>query len=291
LRIMRKLLHTTIVILVLGAPAGALAQRPSVSLVMDSRGSVYYSDLSNVWRISPTGHRSIAVLAVHARQLYLDPEDRLFGEDLSTNDITGQPFHRIWRLDPDGSLRDVIPRRAGNLWDYGDFGFVRDRAGVPYALHHTGGAALARLGATGRVSRTTLPRPDPAVALPLPDGRVAVTAGWDLLRVDPRRQHASVWLANLARLVPRVGEVEERDALLGMWLDRDGRLYVAAYAGAAVIVVEQDGSASVAMRSPDGWSPTGGMVAPDGRLWLLEYSTAGQARVRRIAGDGEETVF
>jgi hypothetical protein len=95
---MRKLLHTTIVILVLGAPAGALAQRPSVSLVMDSRGSVYYSDLSNVWRISPTGHRSIVVLAVHARQLYLDPEDRLFGEDLSTNDITGQPFHRIWRL-------------------------------------------------------------------------------------------------------------------------------------------------------------------------------------------------
>ena len=50
--------------------AGAVAAHPPVSVVMDSRGFVYYSDLENVWRISPTGTRTIAVIGVHTHQLY-----------------------------------------------------------------------------------------------------------------------------------------------------------------------------------------------------------------------------
>ena len=275
----------------LASADGARAQRPPTTVVMDGRGYVYYSDLQTVWRISPTGHRSPAVIGVRSRQLSLDAADRLFGDDVSTDDITGRPFHRIWRLDPDGSVHDVIPRRPGYLADYGDFGFTRDRDGVSYVLQVEGGGALVRIGATGRVSRTTLPRPDPAFALPLQDGRIAVTAGRDLLRVDPRRQQASVWFADLARVTPRVREVGDRNALLGMWFDRDGRLHVASYAGAAVVMVERGGSASVVARSPAGWSPTGGLAPADGSLWLLEASTGGGVRVRRIGPDGEETVF
>jgi streptogramin lyase len=76
-----------------------------------------------------------------------------------------------------------------------------------------------------------------------------------------------------------------------MWLDAEGNLYVASYGGAAVIRVDRSGDAEVVARSPEGWSPTGGMVAPDRSLWLLEHSDTGQARVRRIGADGEERVF
>lgn len=270
---------------------GAAGAHPPVSVAMDSRGFVYYSDLQNVWRISPTGTRTLAVIGVHTHQLYVDAEDRLYGEDARNDDATGEPFHRVWRLDPDGTLTDVIPFRAGYLWDYGDFGFVRDGDGVPYILQHSGGPALLRLGATGRVSRTTLPRAEPAFALPTPDGRVVVTAGLDLLRADPRRQQAAVWKANLAGLTPRVLDVADRHALLGLWLDSLGRIYVASFAGAAVIRIDTDGTASVVARSTDGWAPSGGMVGPDESLWLLEMSSDNQVRVRRIFRDGTERVY
>jgi streptogramin lyase len=271
--------------------AGAAVAHPPVSVVMDGRGFVYYSDLQNVWRISPTGTRTLAVIGVHTHQLYVDAENRLYGEDARNDAATGEPFHRVWRLDPDGTLTDVIPFRAGYLWDYGDFGFVRDRDGVAYILQHTGGPALLRLGATGRVSRTTLPRAEPAFALPIPDGRVVVTAGIDLLRADPRRQQAAVWKPNLASLTPRVMDVQDRHALLGLWLDRSGRIYVASFGGAVVIRIDPDGSESVAARSSEGWAPSGGMVGPDDSLWLLEMSMSNEVRVRRILPDGTERVY
>jgi hypothetical protein len=31
------------------------------------------------------------------------------------------------------------------------------------------------------------------------------------------------------------------------------------------------------------WAPTGGAFAPDGALWLLEYSVTNQVRARRVA--------
>lgn len=272
------------------SPGFAVAH-PPVSVVQDSRGFVYYSDLQNVWKISPTGTRTVAVMGVHTHQLYVDSRDRLYGEDATNDDATGQPYHRVWRLDPDGTLTDVIPIRAGYLWDYGDFGFVRDRMGVAYILQHSGGPALVRMGATGRVSRITLPRSEPGFALPTDDGRVVITAGRDLLRADIRRQQASVWKANLASVTPRVVEVADRHALLGLWLDRQGRIHVASFAGAAVIRLEPDGATSIVARSPEGWAPSGGMVGADESLWLLEMSLDGQVRVRRVMADGTERVY
>lgn len=285
-------LHILTCGLLLLAGAEIVIAQPSASVVMDSRGFVYYSDLETVWQISPTGTRTPVVLGVRSRQLYVDPGDRLYGEDATIDDISGRPFHSIWRLDPDGELSEVVPRRAGHLADYGDFGFVRDRFGVSYALRRAGGPVLVRMGATGTVTRITLPGSSPNYATALPDGRVAVTAGRDLIRVAPARRQATLWRRDLARLTPRAVEVPDSQFLLGMWVDPAGRLYVASYAGAAVIRLDPGGEAAVVARSPAGWSPTGGMVAPDGSLWLLEYAVDRHgARVRRIAPDGGERTF
>jgi len=55
---------------------------PGVSIVIDSRGIVYYTDLEHVWRILPDGSKEIAVRRVHTHELYLDDDDYLYGEDV-----------------------------------------------------------------------------------------------------------------------------------------------------------------------------------------------------------------
>jgi hypothetical protein len=49
---------------------------------MDSRGNFFYTDLSHVWKIAPSGAKSIALRGVHTHELYLDREDNLYGEHL-----------------------------------------------------------------------------------------------------------------------------------------------------------------------------------------------------------------
>lgn len=44
-------------------------------------------------------------------------------------------------------------------------------------------------------------------------------------------------------------------------------------------------------RSKFPWSPTGGLMAPDGSLWILEWAQPWTVRVRRISPDGAVTTF
>ncbi len=53
---------------------------PSVSVVTDGRGNVFYSDLKHVWRIAPDGTKTIAVSNVHTHELYLDTLDNHYGD-------------------------------------------------------------------------------------------------------------------------------------------------------------------------------------------------------------------
>jgi hypothetical protein len=79
--------------------------------------------------------------------------------------------------------------------------------------------------------------------------------------------------------------------LMGLWTDKEENVYVASYGGRVVKKVSPDGHVSVVTRSTLPWSPTGGMIAPNGDMWLLEYSVTNAARVRRISIDGKETIF
>jgi hypothetical protein len=86
-------------------------------------------------------------------------------------------------------------------------------------------------------------------------------------------------------------KVSDLNYHLGLWTDGDGRVYVAVAAERLVLCVSADGKTSVAARSPDGWSPSGGMVDRDGNLWLLEYDAKDTARARRIDRDGKDHVY
>ncbi len=287
---MKHVAAAFLLVLLAAAPARA---HPGVGIVMDRQGSVFYTDLVHVWRIAPDGSRSVAVRDVHTHELFVDAAGNLFGED--SRYLGGTRYrHRIWRRAPDGRITDVVPWREGFRRDYG---FVRDRAGAMYWVQCPEGACAIRRRAPG--GRTTTLAPgvrltrNAAVVNWLavaPDGTVYFPDGRDLRRLDARGRVATV-AAGLAPRTPVQPGVGELHALLGMWPDARGNVYVANFAGRSVARVTPEGRVATVARTPAPWSPSGVLVAPGGDLWLLEYSLTNQARVRRIAPSGRVTVF
>jgi hypothetical protein len=124
---------------------------PGVGIVMDSRGNVFYTDLSHVWKIAPGGAKSIAVRDVHTHELYIDREGNLYGEHLwYEGDRTKKWGHRVWKLAVDGRLSDVIPAREGFLQNYS---FVRDGRGNMYWAERGAQTVLRKRTPAGRSER------------------------------------------------------------------------------------------------------------------------------------------
>lgn len=111
-----------------------------------------------------------------------------------------------------------------------------------------------------------------------PQGSVWVVDGEDLRCID--RQ------GRISTVAPCVGS-----GMMGMFPDAQGGVYVAVYGARSIVRVGADGRTSTVARTPAPWGPSGVLVAPSGDLWILEYSTSNEARVRRIARNGRVTVF
>ena len=77
---------------------------------------------------------------------------------------------------------------------------------------------------------------------------------------------------------------------VGIVMDSRGNVYVAVMGARKVKRVSPAGQVEVVAESPLGWAPTGGFAAPNGDLWLLEYSLAA-VRVRRISRDSGERIY
>ena len=267
-----------------------IAHPPSV-LVMDSRGNVYFSDLTCVWVLRPDGRTEIAVPRVHTHELWLGPGDTLYGEDVTN---VGDDYrHRVWKLTPDGELSDEIPWRDGFPDDYYDYGFNRDSAGLTYVLRRSE-RAVQVLDESGAPVRSISLQGFEGLIHGLtvsPDGRLGVGVGADLLTVAPGGTEAELVASGLIERTEAFDWVHDRHALMGMWPDPAGNVYVSVYSGQVLKRVSPSGDVSVAARSPGDWSPVGGMVSRDGALWILEWSGSNEVRVRRLHPDGTDSTY
>jgi hypothetical protein len=278
-------------LLLLGAlvPSALPARaHPGIGIVMDGSGSVFYTDLYHVWKIAPDGRKTIAVRSVHTHELCLDSAENLYGEHLwYEGDATKKWGHRVWRLGPDGTLAEVIPAREGFRTDYS---FVRDGARNMYWVEGTP-ARIRKRTPEGAVSTLAECRDcrDVRWMAATKDGTVLFIESGDLRAVAPAGEVRT--LAHLGRRIWTQPQVSEQHALMGLWTDSAGFVYVARYGSREVMRVAADGAVRVVATSTFPWSPTGGLVAPNGDLWLLEYSLTNAARVRRIARDGRITVY
>lgn len=270
--------------------ATPLVAHPGIGIVMDRRGNVYYTDLSHVWKVGPDGRKSIVVRDVHTHELCLDTEDNLYGEHLwYEGEATDKWGHRVWRLSPDGFLSDIIPAREGFLQNYS---FVRDRVGNMYWAERGTSPAIRKRAPDGTIALLAECSDcrDIRWLTVTPEGTVLFIDGGDLREVAPAGALRTV-ARNLQERSITQPQVGDRHLLMGLWTDSARNAYVAVYGARVVKQVSPDGRVRVVARSRLPWSPTGGLVAPNGDLWLLEYSYTNAARVRRIEPGGGVTVF
>jgi hypothetical protein len=259
---------------------------PGVGIVQDSRGNVYFTDLKQVWKLTPEGDKSVAVPNVHTHELCLDAEDNLYGEHLWGEG--GGWRHRVWCLKRDGNLADVIPAREGLLQDYS---FVRDRAGNMYWADRGERTVIKKRSPDGKIStHATADFRMVQWMTAAPDGTLYLMDGPDLRRVAPDGRVTTL-AAKLSEHTAPPAAVSDRNFHMGLWTDDSGNVYVAVAREAVVLKVTADGTTSVAARSTGGWAPSGGMFARDGTLWLLEFETSNSVRVGHIGRDGKEHIY
>ncbi|HEX9148539.1 MAG TPA: hypothetical protein VF958_05180 [Thermoanaerobaculia bacterium] len=284
----RGILPAALVSLLAAAP---LLAHPSVSVVMDSRGTVFYSDLARVWRISRDGHKSVAVDGVHTHELWMDPQGSLYGEHLwYEGDATKQWGYRVWRRSPDGTVTDVRPARRGFRSDYS---FVRDAGGASYWVERESKPPRFRKRSADGVVSTLAECAsclDVRWMTAASDGTLYFVDGRDLYEIS-RAGAVRLRARGLGRSTLLRPQAGGRHVVMGLWTDAARNVYAAVYGTGEVKRIAPDGRVTVVTRSPLPWSPSGGMVGPDGSLWILEYSITNAVRLRRIDRTGRVTVF
>lgn len=287
-----------VAIALIAVPSRAHAH-PGIGIVRDSRGSVYYTDLRNVWRQTPDGRRTIAVANVHTHELYIAAGDTLYGEHLWYEGASGQWRHFIWRHRPNGVVDTVAGPRPGFRDDYDDVHFARDSAGAMYWANVAGDSTIVhmRSGAGRPVTVGVVPHRHPGWLAVAASGTVYLVAAGDLYQLTGRgdtrviardiSEHSAVpwhvrafgWM--LAML--RIHDGPDHD-VGGIWAGRDGNVYVAVPGGRVVKRISPSGAVAVVARGAGDWTAVSGLTLPDGGLLLLETGADGAVRVRRVAG-------
>ncbi len=261
---------------------------PGVGIVRDRQGNVFYTDLKQVWKITPEGKKSIAVPNVHTHELCLDGNDNLYGEHLWYEGSTDKWGHRVWSLKKDGRVVELIPAREGFQRDYS---FIRDGAGSMYWAER------------GAISTIKMRMPDGSICdraqgrfqgigrmIAMPDGTLYLMDRADLVRIEKDGRIKTLatglserWPAPAVASTPHYNE--------GLWADGEGSVYVAIAGEKLVLKVARSGERTVVARSTGGWAPSGGLFDPNGNLWLLEFNAANEVRVRHIQRNGAERTF
>lgn len=263
---------------------------PGVGIVEDSRGNVFYTDLKQVWKITPSGQKTVAVPNVHTHELFLDDQGYLYGEHLWYNgDQRNTWGHHVWRLAPSGKIEKVIPDTEGFLENYS---FVRDHTGTMYWADRSKPCQqVVRRGA----DNVTRPISDSCFENirkieTLQDGSILVTDFQDLKKIDTRGKVTTV-ASKIANKNWTKSTVDNQNSVMGIWADGHGNIFAAVMSERLVKKFGADGKESVAYKTSWPWAPSGGMVDSKGNLWLLETTMTNSVRVERIEKNGRSTAF
>ena len=265
---------------------------PGIGIVRDSRGTIFYTDLVHVWKISSDhtgklGRKQIAVRNVHTHELAIDQQDNLYGEHVwYEGEATDTWGHYVWRLSPNGQLTKVIPNTAGFLSNYS---FVRDKAGAMYWVERgTPCRFMKKLQNNSVQTLATGTFSDIRWQYVTPAGQFYFVNDDDLHQLLPNGTFKLI----KSDLDEVGGSVDAHNHnVQGIWSDGQRNIYIAVANKRKIQRISPDGRMITVAKSPLLWAPSGGLLAPDGSLWLLEYLPTNQVRVRRIDKQGREQVF
>ncbi len=279
------------ILIILSQSIETIQAHPGIGIVMDSEGNVFYTDLVHVWKISADGHRTIAVSDVHTHELYIDAEDNLFGEhEWYEGEATDKWGNFVWCLKNDGKLITEIPAVEGFL---DNNTLVRDHKGNSFWADRTDEKTLLRIESSTGQSRIFSAHEFDDIRwmyYSVFDKNLYVVDNIKIKKVSPSG-NVSVITDHLKEDKAPFEGVADRHYIFGLWMDQDTNLYVAVYGAQKIVKINPSGQISTFYESPEGWSPCGGITAPDGTQWIMEFSSSNQTRVRAILPDGEITGF
>ncbi len=281
----------SIIILVALLASNFISAHPGIGIVMDSKGNVFYTDLAHVWKIAPDGNHTIAVKDVHTHELYLDEDDNLYGQhEWYEGEATDKWGYYIWRLRSTGKLEKIIPPTEGFALNNT---LVRDLEGNMYWPEKSGDyEILKKETPAGQVSLQTNHKFKDIrwMYFSKYDKNLYVIDYLKLKKVTPNGEVVVV-TNKLKEAPPAHARVQDHHYLMGIWSDVQQNLYVAVFGARKVKKITPSGKIETVLTSPKDWSPNGGLMAPDGSLWVMEFSVNNKTRVRKISPNGKEVIF
>jgi len=250
---------------------------PGIGIVIDSKGNVYYTDLKQVWMIKPDGSKTVAVHNVHTHELYIDQQDRLYGEHLWYNGEQLNTWgHYIWRRNTDGSFLKIKDSTAGfTEW----YSFTRDVQGNQYYLEKSIPANFWKIDTAG--NKTLIGSKSFAGI-----GRLHVNTKGILFFSNKADVYCIPPEDSVELFVENVGEAglpgsEDAHTIWNIWSDSKKNVYLAT--GNVIKKVDNRRLVEPIYRSAEGWFPVSGLIAPNGDFWVMEYNKANEVRVNKIS--------
>lgn len=288
---MMRIIKLSLLFLVGLSHSVSMHAHPGVGIVMNSEGTVFYTDLVHVWQIAPDGELTIAVKDVHTHQLYLDGDDNLYGEHVWYNGEARDTWsYYVWCLSSTGELEQIVPPTEefpiNNT-------LVRDLNGAMFYAEKAGGhELLMKETIDGKLSRYSDHKFEDIrwIHFSEHDGNLYIADLLQLKRVSPNGE-VIILSKNLRESGRAFGGVGNHHYVMGTWTDIEKQVYVAVYGAKKVIKINTNGSLATVYESPAFWSPCGGLFAPDGSLWIMEFSNRNKTRVKKIGAGGQETIF
>ncbi len=222
---------------------------PGWGIVVDHQGGIYFTDLSQVWRLGPQGTRKVFVPRVHSHALMLDLQGNLYGEHLWYEASEQKFYSRTWKATLAGHIQDSPKQSAEARTVDLSRALVRDGDGSTYIIE---GDSVLKITPGGN-------------KIAIAQGLVAPIPPW-----DPAGQGRF-------------------NRLLGLSMDGTGRVYVANYGNRKVQRVTPNGRIETVYRSDwFFWGPSGVAVTPQ-CLYVLESGIPPivGVRVRKFLSGGD----
>lgn len=292
----------------------AVSAHPATGIVVDRSGNVYFSDLETVWKLDPSGKKTVfraGVSGRHVHELSIDHEENIYGADVSYNSARKTWPSAIWKMTTDGKITYLLeptenpPRgmsiwldRAGNMYfiDQNNHtktqtlllrrdtqGKVSTLAGSAYG-HKDGNGGAANFGSVGGMAFA-------------PDGSIYLTDGTSVRRVS--MDGAVTTLAQDLNFRTRKDKPTlfggTQGILTGLAVDPDGNVYVADAGNRRLLKITNTGKVEVVYRAEPPFFPNGVFATPSGDIYVLEVGftlpgTWSGPRIRKLSGAKNEMV-
>ena len=267
-------------IILLIASVGSLYAHPGIGLVKDSKGNLFYTDLSKILKVSTDGKQTVVVPNVHSHEIFMDKDDNLYGVHLwYTGEASNKWMFYYWTRRKDGTIVKLQNDTEGFEQS---FSFVRDALGNHYLNRKwKDGYEFYRI------------KPDSTIEI-LGQGKfddirwMFCTEGGTLYFIDLYKiyqlkngQFRLIALNLIDKTVP-FSWMDKRHSLYGLWADDAENIYVCVYSGQKIKKIAQDGIVSTIYQSKLNWSPTNGLFDKQGNLWVMETSLTNNVRLQKV---------